>query len=87
MSEFEEHIEQMLKDLKRESEEMRVKLSLAKLEAMDEWREIQDKLRKLESKAREVGSATADASKDVGAAARLLGEEIRDGLKAIARRF
>jgi hypothetical protein len=30
---------------------------------------------------------TAESSKDLGAAAQLLGEEIRDGFKKIARRF
>jgi hypothetical protein len=87
MSDFEDRIEEMLADLKQQRDELRVKLSLAKLEASDEWREIEGKLRKLEAKAREVGGATADASKDVFAAAKLLGDEIRKGLKSVAKHF
>jgi SMC interacting uncharacterized protein involved in chromosome segregation len=87
MSEVKDRIERLLEELKRERDALRVKLSLAKLEANEEWREIEQKLHKLEAKAREVGGATAEASKDVGAAARLLGEEISKGLKSIARRF
>lgn len=87
MDDLKKRLDTMVEDLKRERDELRVKASLAKLEAIDEWREIEPKLRKLEAKAREVGSATADASKDVGAAAVLLGKEIGKGLKDIARRF
>lgn len=87
MSDIKDNIEELLRELKQEADELRVKFSLAKLEASDEWREIEQKLAKLEARAREVGSATADASKDIGAAARLLGEEIRKGLKSVAKRF
>jgi SMC interacting uncharacterized protein involved in chromosome segregation len=87
MSEMQERIQEMLEDLKRERDELRVKISLAKLEASSEWREVERKIDKLEAKAREVGGATVEASKDVGAAARLLGEEIRKGLRSVAKRF
>jgi SMC interacting uncharacterized protein involved in chromosome segregation len=87
MTELKQHIDEMLEDLKRQRDEMRVKLSLAKLEASDEWQVIEKKLHQLEAKARDVGGATAEASKDVGAAAKLLGEEISAGLKAVAKRF
>lgn len=80
-------IDEMLAELKQEGEELRVKLNLAKLEARDEWQSLEVKLEKLESKTKELGSATAEASKDVAAAAVLLGEEIRDGFKKIARHF
>lgn len=87
MADAKEHIEEMIRDLKHERDELRVKMSLAKLEAMDEWRDLEAKLHKLEAKAKELGGATAEASKDIGAAARLLGEEIRKGLKSVARHF
>jgi SMC interacting uncharacterized protein involved in chromosome segregation len=87
MEDFKVWADKTIRELKQQRDELRVKMSLAKLEATDEWREIEDKLHKLEAKAKEVGGATADASKDVGAAARLLGEEIRKGLKAVAKRF
>jgi len=77
----------MINDLKQERDELRVKLQLAKMEAGDEWKKLEAKLVKLEAKAKELGSATADASQDVGAAAKLLGEEIRNGFKKIAKHF
>jgi hypothetical protein len=87
MSDVRMRIEEMIKELKQEREELQVKLHLAKLEMGDEWERLEAKLAKLEvrARAREVGSATAEASEDVGAAAKLLVEEIRDGFRKIAR--
>jgi uncharacterized coiled-coil DUF342 family protein len=87
MNDFEERIAKMIADLKQEYGEMRVRANLAKLEVRDEWHDLHAKIQKLESKTKELGGATADASKDIGAAAKLLGEEIRDGLKDIAKRI
>jgi len=87
MSDVKTRIDEMIKNLKQERDELQVKLHLAKLDAGDEWEKIQAKLVKLEAKAKELGGVTAEASKDVGAAAKLLGEEIRDGFKKIGRHF
>ncbi|MGB5337465.1 MAG: hypothetical protein WBO06_00065 [Gammaproteobacteria bacterium] len=87
MNDVRERIDAIVEELKTERDELRVKLSLAKLETSDEWEKLEAKLVKLEAKAREVGSATAAASQDVGAAAKLLGEEIRDGFRKIASHF
>ena len=87
MDDLKQRIEGWVKELKRDRDELRVKLSLAKLEAVDEWQVVEKKLQKLEAKAREVGKASAGASKDVGAAAKLLAEEIRKGLKSVAKQF
>ena len=85
MSETKDRIDDLIKDLKREREELRLKYSLAKLEANDEWRKLEAKLKKLEAKAKEVGGATAEASRDIGAAASLLGDEIRKGFRKIVK--
>ena len=87
MSENKKHIKEILYELKQERDELRVKVHLAKLEASDEWVKLEAKLEKLEAKAHELGSATAEASHGIGAAAKLLGEEIRDGFKKIAQHF
>lgn len=87
MSDIKDRIDEMVNSLKQERDELKVKLSLAKLEAGDEWEKLETKLNKLEAKARELGGVTAEASSDIGAAAKLLGEEIRDGFKKIAKHF
>ena len=87
MSNDKSRIDEMLADLKQQAEQLRVKIHLAKMDASDEWKNLEVKLAKLESKAKELGSVTAEASHDVAAAAKLLGSEIRDGFKKIASHF
>jgi len=87
MTDLNDRIEEMLKDIRQERDELLVKLQLAKMESSDEWKKIEAKLEKLEDKAKDVAEATADASRDVAAAINLLGEEIRDAFKKIAKRF
>ncbi|MEZ5492914.1 MAG: hypothetical protein R3F50_21770 [Gammaproteobacteria bacterium] len=85
MNSAKSRVDEMLNDLKQERDELRLKIKLAKMEANEEWAKLEAKLARLETKARELKSATEDSSKEIGAAAKLLGEEIRDGFKNIAR--
>jgi chromosome segregation ATPase len=87
MDDARKRIAEMLEELKQERDELKVKLHLGKLEASEEWDKLQVKLEKLEARARDLAGATAEASRDIGAAAKLLGEEIRDGFKMIAKRL
>ena len=85
MNEINKQLDEMARKLQHEAEELRVQLHLAKMEASDEWKELEQKLAKFNAKAKELGGVTAESSKDVAAAAQLLGEEIRDGFKKLAR--
>jgi len=87
MNDIKLHIKEKLEELKQERDELRIRLHLAKMETSEEWQKLEDKLRKFESKAKELGDATADASKEMGAVVKLLGEEIGEGFKKIARHF
>ena len=87
MSDAKTRIDELVDDLKQMRDELKVKVHLAKLETSDEWDRLEKQLAKLEVKAKEIGAVTLEESKDVGAAAKLLGEEIRDGLKRIAKHF
>jgi hypothetical protein len=87
MNDLKQRIDELLANLKQERDELHVKAHLAKMEASDEWTALEAKLVKLNAKARELGGASREASKDIGAAAMLLGEEIRDGFRKIAKRF
>lgn len=79
------NIDEIIIELKQDRDELYLKLKLAKLEASEELLKLEAELAKLEGKAREVGNATAEASKDIAAAAKLLGEEIRAGFTKISR--
>jgi len=87
MNEINKQMDEMARKLQHEAEELRVKVHLAKMEASDEWKDLEKKLVKFNAKAKELGGVTVEASKDIGAAAKLLGEEIRDGFKKLARHF
>ena len=82
-----EQIDRMVADLRKEYGELRVQANLAKREAVDELHELEGKIRKLDAKRKELGGAAAEASKDIGAAAKLLGDEIRAGFRDIAKRL
>ena len=85
MEDVKKRVDETIAELKQQAGELRVKAHLAKMEASDEWKEIEGKLAKLEAKAKELSGVTAESAKDIGAAARLLGQEIRDGFKKFAR--
>ena len=87
LDDIREQVGELLDEVKREYGELRVQANLGRREAADELKVIEAKLKKLEAKAKELGGATVEASRDVGAAAALLGEEIRDGIREIAKRF
>ena len=82
---IEDTIEKTINEIKQERDELKVRLHLAKLDVSDEWNKLESKLEKLEGKARGLGSATTEAAQDVGAAAKLLGEEILNGFKSIGK--
>ena len=87
MNDVKSNVEKILEELKQDRDELQVKVHLAKMEASEEWEKLETKMGKLEDKSRELASATADAAQDIGAAAKLLGEEIRDGFKKISKHF
>jgi SMC interacting uncharacterized protein involved in chromosome segregation len=85
--EFSEDIEEMVEQLKQERDELGVKLHLAKMEASDEWQELERKWSKLEAKIKQLGDAAAESTGDIRAAAELLGQEIKAGFKRIAKQL
>ena len=87
MADLKARIGETIEELKQQRDELRLQVGLAKLEASEEWHDLEAKLAKLESKTRELGGATADASQDVFAAAKLLAEEIGKGFRKIAQHF
>jgi SMC interacting uncharacterized protein involved in chromosome segregation len=85
MDDIKARIGETLNALKQDADELRVQVHLAKMEASDEWTELEAKLVKLESKAKELGGVSAESAKDIGAAAKLLGDEIREGFRKFAK--
>ena len=80
-----EDIQKVLENLKQQRDELRLQMHLAKAEAKEVWENMEKKWDEFEPKAKQVGGATAEASKDVFAAARQLGKEIREGYEHIRK--
>ena len=73
----------LLAKLRTERDELAVQMQLAKAEARDEWHKLEPTWEHFQSRARDVAESTDEASKDVGAALGLLGEELRRGYERI----
>lgn len=69
--------------LKVERDELRLRLHLLKAEGRDEWEQLEKQWQHFQQKAGSVGAVAGEAAGDVGAAARLLGEELRNGYRKI----
>ncbi len=87
MNDIKNSLHNLLSELKKERDELQVRLYLAKMEVGDEWEKLEAKIEKLDARVNEIGRATGEASQEIGAAARLLGAEIREGFKKIASKF
>lgn len=85
MSEREAKLQDLLKRLETEREELRLKLGLAKLEAKDEWKDLEDKIDGLRGRLKVLGSEARDASGDVGAAFEVVADEVREGFARIRK--
>jgi hypothetical protein len=83
MAEMSPELRKLLDELRRERDELRVKLHLAKADAKDEWDRLEHRwahlLGKLEAAARETGKTAVE----VGAALRLAAEELRKGYQRV----
>lgn len=75
----------LLDTLATERDELIVKAHLAKLEAQDEWQQLERNLEHLRAKSTQAAALTGDAAKDVWGAAKLLGEEIARGYQRLRR--
>lgn len=82
-----EELQKLIDALATQRDELIVRAHLAKLEAQDEWRELEDKLDALRAKAKQAAEVAGEAAEDVRAAARLLAEEIGRGYERLRRLF
>jgi SMC interacting uncharacterized protein involved in chromosome segregation len=80
-----ERIEQELEDLRAAREELRVRLHLGKLEARDQWEQLEKKWQQAEGKLKVLGDASQEVAEDVGEAAGLALDELKEGYAKLRR--
>jgi hypothetical protein len=78
-------LEKLAESLKQQRDELQLKMHLLNLEAREEWEKAEQNWQHFRSKTEELGRAGAEASKDVGAAVKLLGEELRHAYERVRK--
>ncbi|MBL6705548.1 MAG: hypothetical protein ISQ06_05515 [Planctomycetaceae bacterium] len=76
-------IEELIKSLEQQRDELSVKINLAGMELRDEWDRIDAKLTKLSAKYDPLKDAVGETADDVWDALKELGGEVATGFKRI----
>jgi hypothetical protein len=85
MSEKDPELTKLIDDLKRQRDEIRVRLHLAKAEAKEEWERLEGQWDHVRGKIGVVGREAGKAAEEVGAALRLAAEELRLGYERVRK--
>lgn len=87
MSAMQDEFNQLINRLKVQRDELRVKSHLLKLDLQDEWAATERKWEQLNQKLQRAEKEGAEASHEIGAAAKLLGEEIKAGYERVSKQL
>jgi len=85
MSDRSEKLKELLERLEEERDELKLKAGLAKLEAREEWGELQEKIQRLRGRMKVLSDEAKDAGGDVGTAVDMLAEEVKEGLSRLRK--
>jgi SMC interacting uncharacterized protein involved in chromosome segregation len=74
-----ERLERELEDLRTTRDELRVRLHLGKMDAQEQWDQIEKQWQHVEAKLKVAGEAGREIAEDVGEAANHTVEEMKEG--------
>jgi SMC interacting uncharacterized protein involved in chromosome segregation len=74
-----ERLEKELEGLRATRDELRVRVHLGKLDAQDQWDQIEKKWQHVESKLKLAGETGREVAEDIGEAASVAVEEMKEG--------
>jgi ribosomal protein L32E len=74
-----EELEKLVQQLERQRDELQVKMSLAKLEARQQWEKLENQWKHLKTNSSQMREEVSTTAENVGATLRKTAEEIRDG--------
>lgn len=80
-------LNELLENLKKERDELMVKMSLAKLEIRDEWEKTEKQWPHFKAKAEEVLEDTKEVAEDVVDSVKVVGEELKSAYQRIRERL
>ena len=75
-------VDDMLDELQKSADEIRVKIHLGSMEAKDQWKELEPKLQELEKGAEKIVERTGEELKSIGADLRSRFKKLKDDLGA-----
>jgi hypothetical protein len=87
MSELRAFLNETIKSLKQQRDELAVQMHLGKAEAKEEWQKIQAKLEKLSNDFEPVKDAVGESANNVLSSLKLVAGEIKDGFIRIRNSF
>lgn len=76
-------IENLISNLKRERDEIALKIHLGKEDLKDEWGKLEEKFTKMSEDYEPAKKAVAETADDVWESLKLVGSELKDGFKKI----
>ena len=82
-----ERLERELEDLRATRDELRVRLHLGKLDAQEQWEQIEKQWQRVESKLKLAGESGREVAEDVGEATSLVIEEMKEGYAKLRKLF
>ena len=71
-----DEVNELIAHLKQERDELMLQTHLLKAELKDEWEEVEEKWQAVERDAERFGAAAKESAVEIGAAIKLVGEEI-----------
>ena len=74
-----EKLEKELEDLRVTRDELRVRMHLGKLDAQDQWEQIEKQWQHVESKLKLAGETGREVAENIGEAASVAVEEMKEG--------
>jgi len=74
-----ERLEKELEDLRATRDELRVRVHLGKMDAQEQWEQVEKQWQHVESKLKVAGEAGREIAEDIGEAANLAIEEMKQG--------
>ncbi|MEO8633973.1 MAG: hypothetical protein ABI587_01740 [Gemmatimonadales bacterium] len=85
MSKWNEKWQELVTDLERERDELKLKIKLGTKDAHDQVGKLDEKIQQLKIKADAAASEAKGAMEDVGDVARKLAEEIKSGFERVRK--
>ena len=85
MTERDDRLQSLLQRLETERDELKMKLGLAKLEAREEWQELEDKIQGLRGRLKLLRDEAGEASGDLGTAFDMMADEVKQGLERMKK--